>query len=164
MLAVEEIFAGFHAIQVPVILVGPLLVACMSVVKRWRIHTATIRVLTVLNGRREAEIDDLRKQRLMASRSSSTWPLASTSLPIVEAAGQYIIRWQESQPMTPEAVAGVCQMVIDHLHLTIKDLNDEHVATMILTCCEVLDQMRAVAEDDQETIDAAREAWKAQFE
>lgn len=64
----------------------------------------------------------------------------------------------ETDPVGPENTAAVCEMVCEHLYQILNGFTDEHRATAILSCCSALEQLRALAEQDAETLDAAVKA------
>lgn len=152
VLALETV-GGFYAFPFPYLLIGPMLGVFIMILRFQHRNDAQM-------------ISDLRGIIATQEDTIDSMLRSGVSVPpgYAEAAAAYIKKWQDTEPMTPDAVAAVCAMVVEHLHLTIRDLDDENVATTILTCCSTLDRMRAVAEADQDAIDAATEAWNRMFD
>lgn len=153
MLAVERL--GWF-VAVPISAITPVAGVIMYLLLRHRANQKSLAHLRDLIDKTQAQ--------LIAQASAPMFVHTQQLRDMVEATDKYLRHWQESEPMSPEAVAAVCAMVIDHLHLTIKDLDDENVVTTILTCCAALADMQAVAENDQEALEAALAAREALLE
>lgn len=72
--------------------------------------------------------------------------------------GQY-----EQAPVEPAAVADTCELVAGRLYRVIEGMNDEQRATVLLSCCETLEQLRALEIQDANLLAGGIDAI-AQFE